>query len=161
MSVCSSGGDRGESGVRSERRGMAGLLRAPLFFCGTHQAGRHYLSDGRRSPQPPDTPPAFARPRAYLRGFVWLARQLRGQWCAACGPARGAWRFFLATIGGSGPECLRLAHAHTLFRQLLPSAFALGEVIKTHSVQNVRRLGELNRRVINNLNAISPRVEEV
>jgi hypothetical protein len=50
---------------------------------------------------------------------------------------------------------------HTLFRQLLPGAFALGEVIKTHSVQNVRRLGELNRRIVNNLNAISPRVEEV
>jgi hypothetical protein len=107
-------------------------------------------------PSSPDTPPAFARPRAYLRGFVWLARQLRGQWCCTRRLA-----IFPATIGGSGPECLRLAHAHTLFRQLLPSAFALGEVIQTHSVQNVRRLGELNRRVINNLNSISPRVEEV
>ena len=70
-------------------------------------------------------------------------------------------------LGHFRPRQLTLAlnaparRRHTLFRQLLPGAFALGEVIKTHSVQNVRRLGELNRRIINNLNAISPWIEEV
>src|ERR1700722_9273466 len=34
-------------------------------------------------------------------------------------------------------------------------------MIKTHSMQNVRRLGELNCRVINNLDAVPPWVEEV
>jgi hypothetical protein len=152
-------GGKAECGASAEGWRDCSALRC--FFAEHIRRGGIILVTDAVVPSPPDTPPAFARPRAYLRGFVWLALQLRGQWCAACGPARGAWRFFLATIGGSGPECLRLAHAHTLFRQLLPSAFALGEVIKTHSVQNVRRLGELNRRVINNLNAISPRVEEV
>jgi hypothetical protein len=34
--------------------------------------GRIYLIDGRRSPQPPSTPPAFAKPRALLRGFCFM-----------------------------------------------------------------------------------------
>jgi hypothetical protein len=62
----------GAGGVRSERRrGWRERFALRSIFIGTVQARRHYIDDGRRSPQPPSTPPVFAKPRAYMRGFCF------------------------------------------------------------------------------------------
>ena len=54
-----------------------------------------------------------------------------------------------------------LAGCHALFGKLLCHLRVFGKVRRSHAAQDVRRLGELNILVTNDLDAISPRVAEV
>src|SRR5271156_6656549 len=54
-----------------------------------------------------------------------------------------------------------LTRCHSLFGKLLHRLRIFGKVSQSHAAQNVRRLGELNIVVANDLDAVAPRVPEV
>jgi hypothetical protein len=70
-------------------------------------------------------------------------------WTANC-------RLFLVLRSHEG-----IGPAHPLVSQLLSGAVALIQVIEAHAMQNIRSIRELNRSIVNNLDAISPRVTKV
>src|SRR5262249_53712412 len=53
------------------------------------------------------------------------------------------------------------ARRHTLLAELLDRVGVLGEMREPHSAQHVRRFGELDIVVANDLDAIAPRIEEI
>jgi len=55
----------------------------------------------------------------------------------------------------------RIGAAHTFVSQLLPGAVGLGQMIETHTAEDIWRFGELNAAVVNDLDPIAPWIAEV
>jgi len=77
-----------------------------------------------------------------------------------CGePASATWARRSALTGRGENDHLRQRHA--LLREFFDGALLLCQMRQSHAAQDVRRLGELDIVVADNLYAIAPRVEKV
>jgi hypothetical protein len=99
------------------------------------------------------------QPRRAILALALLAQQI-----ALAEDADDAGGRVRRSLDCSGPQLLSaetLSRCHSLFGNLLYRFRVFGKVRQPHAAQHVRRLGELDTVVANDLDAIAPRVSEV